>query len=97
MSIRHVCDVGGEGPETFFRQVMPKFNLENTPYYILTRSFETSSFAKPEGVRAVQSKSVWLPATTASSRLWSTKSSTPQIKNARQGKKQTLLFVFSTV
>ncbi|MFZ4682169.1 MAG: acyl-CoA thioesterase [Terrimicrobiaceae bacterium] len=30
----------GKTRELFFNQVMPKFNLKNTPYYILTRSFE---------------------------------------------------------
>ena len=30
----------GKTRELFFNQVMPKFNLRETPYYILTRSFE---------------------------------------------------------
>ncbi|MBX9742825.1 MAG: acyl-CoA thioesterase [Chthoniobacterales bacterium] len=30
----------GKTRELFFNQVMPKFNLKDTPYYILTRSFE---------------------------------------------------------
>lgn len=30
----------GKTRELFFNTVMPKFNLKNTPYYILTRSFE---------------------------------------------------------
>ncbi len=30
----------GKTRELFFNQVMPKFNLHDTPYYILTRSFE---------------------------------------------------------
>ncbi len=30
----------GKTRELFFNQVMPKFNLKETPYYILTRSFE---------------------------------------------------------
>ncbi len=30
----------GKTRELFFNQVMPKFNLKNTPFYILTRSFE---------------------------------------------------------
>ena len=30
----------GKTRELFFNQVMPKFNLRDTPYYILTRSFE---------------------------------------------------------
>ncbi|MGC1479429.1 MAG: acyl-CoA thioesterase [Chthoniobacterales bacterium] len=30
----------GKTRELFFNKVMPKFNLENTPFYILTRSFE---------------------------------------------------------
>jgi len=30
----------GKTRELFFNRVMPKFNLKNTPYYILTRSFE---------------------------------------------------------
>ncbi len=30
----------GKTRELFFNLVMPKFNLKNTPYYILTRSFE---------------------------------------------------------
>jgi acyl-CoA thioesterase FadM len=30
----------GKARELFFNCVMPKFNLQNTPYYILTRSFE---------------------------------------------------------
>ena len=30
----------GKARELFFNRVMPKFNLENTPFYILTRSFE---------------------------------------------------------
>lgn len=30
----------GKTRELFFNQVMPKFNLKTTPYYILTRSFE---------------------------------------------------------
>jgi acyl-CoA thioesterase FadM len=30
----------GKTRELFFNQVMPKFNLRTTPYYILTRSFE---------------------------------------------------------
>ncbi len=30
----------GKTRELFFNRVMPKFNLKNTPFYILTRSFE---------------------------------------------------------
>jgi len=30
----------GKTRELFFNKVMPKFNLKNTPFYILTRSFE---------------------------------------------------------
>ncbi len=30
----------GKTRELFFNRVMPRFNLKNTPYYILTRSFE---------------------------------------------------------
>ena len=30
----------GKARELFFNRVMPKFNLQNTPFYILTRSFE---------------------------------------------------------
>jgi len=30
----------GKTRELFFNRVMPKFNLQNSPYYILTRSFE---------------------------------------------------------
>lgn len=30
----------GKTRELFFNQVMPRFNLKNTPFYILTRSFE---------------------------------------------------------
>ena len=30
----------GKTRELFFNKVMPKFNLKDTPYYILTRSFE---------------------------------------------------------
>ncbi len=30
----------GKTRELFFNRVMPKFNLQNTPFYILTRSFE---------------------------------------------------------
>jgi acyl-CoA thioesterase FadM len=30
----------GKTRELFFNNVMPKFNLKNTPFYILTRSFE---------------------------------------------------------
>jgi len=30
----------GKTRELFFNHVMPKFNLKNTPFYILTRSFE---------------------------------------------------------
>jgi acyl-CoA thioesterase FadM len=30
----------GKTRELFFNRVMPKFNLQSTPYYILTRSFE---------------------------------------------------------
>ena len=30
----------GKTRELFFNRLMPKFNLKNTPYYILTRSFE---------------------------------------------------------
>ncbi len=30
----------GKTRELFFNKVMPKFNLQNTPFYILTRSFE---------------------------------------------------------
>jgi acyl-CoA thioesterase FadM len=30
----------GKTRELFFNKVMPKFNLKDTPFYILTRSFE---------------------------------------------------------
>lgn len=30
----------GKTRELFFNRVMPRFNLKNTPFYILTRSFE---------------------------------------------------------
>ena len=30
----------GKTRELFFNRVMPKFNLKETPFYILTRSFE---------------------------------------------------------
>ena len=30
----------GKTRELFFNQVLPKFNLKDTPFYILTRSFE---------------------------------------------------------
>jgi len=46
----------GKARELFFRQVMPKFNLENTPYYILTRSFEHKFIRETREFEAVQVK-----------------------------------------
>jgi acyl-CoA thioesterase FadM len=46
----------GKARELFFRRVMPKFNLENTPYYILTRSFEHKFVRETKEFETVQVK-----------------------------------------
>ena len=46
----------GKTRELFFNRVMPKFNLQNTPYYILTRSFEHKFVRETREFETVQVK-----------------------------------------
>ncbi|MFM8830749.1 MAG: acyl-CoA thioesterase [Spartobacteria bacterium] len=46
----------GKARELFFNRVMPKFNLKNTPFYILTRSFEHKFVRETREFETVQVK-----------------------------------------
>jgi acyl-CoA thioesterase FadM len=46
----------GKTRELFFNRVMPKFNLQNSPYYILTRSFEHKFVRETREFETVQVK-----------------------------------------
>jgi acyl-CoA thioesterase FadM len=46
----------GKARELFFNRVMPKFNLQNTPFYILTRSFEHKFVRETREFETVQVK-----------------------------------------
>jgi acyl-CoA thioesterase FadM len=46
----------GKTRELFFNRVMPKFNLQNTPFYILTRSFEHKFIRETREFETVQVK-----------------------------------------
>jgi len=83
----------GKTRELFFNKVMPKFNLKNTPFYILTRSFEHKFVRETREFEAV---SVRIRIGTYNRKFVSLEHEVYDSKEQLLGKgKQSLLFVSS--